>query len=182
MTTLIKLLICICFASSLQAQPTQISADEEISMSQANASAKDGTYRYYKNGENKGFTGILYTKYDNGNYLTRQEYKSGLGEGTWINYWPNGNLKEVGTYQKNKVEGPIKKYNQNGNLIAKGHYIDWRIRVGLWSYYDDDGNLVKTEDYGSEGDFRDVEDYYDRGEISTYRYNQLKDDFLNQKS
>ncbi len=149
MTTLIKLLFIICFASSVQAQQTSISAEEEISMSQANASAKDGTYRYYKNGEDKGFTGILYTKYDNGNYLTRQEYKDGLGEGTWINYWPNGNLKEVGTYQKNKVEGPIKKYNQNGNLIAKGHYKDWRIRVGLWTYYDDNGNLIKTEDYGT---------------------------------
>ena len=181
MTTLIKILLCIGFASSLQAQQTSISAEEEISMSQANASSKDGTYRYYKNGESKGFTGILYTKYNNGNYLTRQEYKDGLGEGTWINYWPNGNLKEVGAYQKNKVEGPITKYNQNGDMIAKGHYKDWRIRVRHWKYYDDDGNLIKTENYGSQGDFRDVEDFYQKGEISEYRYKQLKNKFLNSK-
>ncbi len=182
MTTLLKLLLLMCSSTLIYAQQTTVSADNEISMSNAVASSKDGTYKYYKKGEDQGFTGILYTRYDNGNYLTRQEYKDGIGEGTWINYWPNGNLKEIGTYRNNKVEGPIKKYDQNGNLIAEGEYKDWRIRVNLWKYYDQNGHLIKTVDYGHKGNFKDVEDFYQQGKISTFRYNQLKEKFDKSKS
>ena len=177
MTTLMKLLLLIYSSTLIYAQQTSVSADNEISMGNAVANSKGGTYKYYKKGEDKGFTGILYTLYENGNYLTRQEYKDGIGEGTWINYWPNGNLKKVGTYQSNKVEGPIKKYNQHGHLIAEGHYKDWRIRVKIWKYYNLNGQVIKTVDYGDKGNFKDVKDFYQQGKISTYRYNQLKEKF-----
>lgn len=43
---------------------------------------------YYKTGTNTPFTGILYGKYDNGNYQTMQEYVAGVGNGKWIDYNP----------------------------------------------------------------------------------------------
>jgi len=158
----------------VHAQQNEITASAELSMSQVNGSAKDGTYRYYKPGDTEPFTGVLYARYDNGNYKSRQEFVAGVGQGTWINYWENGNLKEAGTYNQNRVEGPIKKNYQSGVLKAEGTYREWRVRVGTWKYYDGEGKYLKTEDYGREGDYRDVLDYYKSGQISKERYEQIK--------
>lgn len=149
------------------------SNQEMVSMADTYQERKDGAYRYFKKGEEKPYDGVLFGKYANGNYLSVQEFKNGLGEGTWINYYENGNLKEVGTYQKNKVAGPIQKFYPSGKLQAKGTYREWRIRVGEWIYYDEKGNEIKRENYGKKGDFRDVEDYYKRGDISKSWYEQI---------
>ncbi len=150
-----------------QSEPTA------ISMSAAEGKYVDGTYRYFAKGADKPYTGVLYAKYPNGNYQSYQDFQDGIGQGTWINYYENGNYKEIGTYQQNKVKGPIKKYHPNGKLAAEGNYREWRIRVGEWKYYDQKGNLIKTENYGKIGDFRDVEGYYQRGEISKRWYEQI---------
>jgi antitoxin component YwqK of YwqJK toxin-antitoxin module len=102
---------------------------------------------YYKKGESKPFTGVLYGKYTNGNYLSIQEYKNGIGNGKWVNYYDDGTLKEVGTYIDNRVEGPIEMYHPNGQLKAKGTYKHWRKKVGLWIYYDTNGTLIKQANY-----------------------------------
>ncbi len=67
----------------------------------------------------------------------------------------------------------IKKYYPSGKLQAAGTYRSWRIRVSEWTYYDENGQVVKTEDYGQKGDFRDVEDFYQRGEISKAWYEEV---------
>lgn len=103
--------------------------------------------KYYKKGESKPFTGVLYGKYKNGKYLTLQEYKDGVGNGLWINYYENGNVKEIGTYRDNKVEGPVTKYYSNGNIKAKGTYKHWKKKIGTWDFYSKDGKLIKTETY-----------------------------------
>jgi len=159
--------------AQLFGQKSELSAKRELSMSEVTASSSSGTYRYYKKGESKPYTGILFARWENGHYKSRQEYEDGVGQGIWINYWPNGNLKEVGTYDHNKVEGPIKKYYETGNLKAEGNYKDWRIRVGEWRYYSESGELIKTENYGEQGDFRDVEEYFNSGQISKERYEEL---------
>ena len=146
---------------------------EMVSMADTYQKQKDGAFRYFKNGEEKPYDGVLFGKYENGNYLSIQEFKNGIGEGTWTNYYENGNLKEVGTYQKDKVAGPIQKFYPSGKLKAKGNYREWRIRVGEWIYYDEQGKIIKKENYGKKGDFRDVEDYYKRGEISKSWYEQI---------
>ena len=79
----------------------------------------------------------------------------------------------MGTYVDNRVEGPIKKYFPSGKLQAEGNYRSWRIRVSEWTYYDENGQVVKTEDYSQKGDFRDVEDFYRRGEISRAWYEEV---------
>jgi antitoxin component YwqK of YwqJK toxin-antitoxin module len=102
---------------------------------------------YYKSDETTPFTGVLYGKYSNGKYLSIQEYKNGIGNGAWVNYYPSGQLREVGTYRDNRVEGPYKEYYENGNLKAKGNFAHWKIKVGLWKFYDSDGKLIRTENF-----------------------------------
>jgi antitoxin component YwqK of YwqJK toxin-antitoxin module len=65
---------------------------------------------YYERGSDKPFTGILYGKYDNGNYMTMQEYVNGIGNGKWIDFDPYGNKVCEGTYKDNRVEGPVTFY------------------------------------------------------------------------
>ncbi|NER11318.1 MORN repeat variant [Muriicola jejuensis] len=102
---------------------------------------------YYKQKDTVPFTGVLYGKYPNGKYLSIQEYKNGIGNGTWVNYYENGNLKEIGTYRDNRVEGPIRQYHENGKLKAEGMYAHWRRKVGLWKFYDLQGKLLRTITY-----------------------------------
>ena len=62
---------------------------------------------YYKIGTTIPFTGILYGKYDNGNFMTKQEYINGIGNGKWTDYDPLWNKICEGTYKDNKVEGAV---------------------------------------------------------------------------
>ena len=137
----------------------------EVSMAEASGKRTDGIYRYYAK-EEEPFTGILFAKYTNGNYSSWQEYVYGVGQGKWINYYENGNPKEEGHYNQNLVEGSIKKYYENGVLKSEGNYKDWRVMVGKWKYFDEQGNLESTKDYGNKGSIEEVQDFYNRGEIS----------------
>ncbi len=145
---------------------------KELSMDSTKGVYVNGVYLYLdQNGE--PFSGILYARHPNGNMASRQNFSNGIGMGTWINYHENGMIKEKGTYDRNKVKGPIKKYNEEGQLIAEGTYDDWRVRVGQWIYYDHAGHIILTEDYGLKGDYRDVKEYYDTGQISENWYNDI---------
>jgi len=102
---------------------------------------------FYKTGSNTPFTGILYGKYDNGNYQTMQEYVDGVGNGKWIDYNPEGIIECEGTYKDNRVEGPVIFYYENGSVKSKGQYLHWKKPIGLWKYYDKKGNLVHSMTY-----------------------------------
>ena len=58
------------------------------------------------------------------------------------------------------------KVYENGNLKAEGNYKDWRVKIGKWEYYDQNGNFQSSIDYGDKGSIEEVQEYYDRGEIS----------------
>lgn len=175
LTVLIALIYCGHFAS---AQNRELSMSEtlqrrELAMAETTGKTQNGQYLYYAKGEKKPYTGILYGKYPNGQWLSRQEYVDGIGQGSWINYYDNGNLKEVGLYNQNRVEGAIKKYYSNGQLESEGTYREWRIRVGVWNYYNEKGVLVETVDHGDKGDYRDVKAMYTSDEISKRYYDYL---------
>lgn len=152
---------------------SQTVTKREVSMANSIGKSTNGIYRYYAKGEDKPFTGVLFAKYPNGNYESWQEYENGIGQGKWINYYENGNYKEIGYYNENRVEGPIKKYYENGTLKAEGNYKDWRIRVGTWKYYDKNGQLISTADYGTKGSIMEVQEYYNRGDISFNWYSKI---------
>ncbi len=102
---------------------------------------------YYKTGTKTPFTGILYGKYSNGNYQTKQEYVNGIGNGKWVDYSPEGIKECEGTYKDNRVEGPVRFFYENGNVKSEGQYLHWKNPIGIWKYYDKKGNLVHTMTY-----------------------------------
>jgi antitoxin component YwqK of YwqJK toxin-antitoxin module len=171
----IILVTLLAFPFLLVAQsPIDYSDQEMISMSATEARTYDGNWTYFPKGSSTPFTGILFATFENGNYQSVQEYVDGVGNGTWINYYEDGTIQEMGTYVNNRVEGPMKIYFPNGQLQAEGQYADWRVRVGIWNYYDEGGTLLSSEDYGTRGDLRDIESFYDRGDISYQFYNQIR--------
>ncbi|MEL6864468.1 MAG: hypothetical protein AAFP19_08620 [Bacteroidota bacterium] len=169
------LLICLPLWTFAQQElsMSEVEVKREISMSESYGRTSDGVYRYYAKGEKVPYTGVLTASYPNGNLESWQEYVDGIGQGKWINYYENGQIKEEGYYEQNRVEGPIKKYHANGQLKAEGTYKDWRIRIQVWKYYDETGQLTKTEDYGERGSIQEVQAYYDRGDISYSWYSRI---------
>lgn len=114
----ILLFLPLCLFGQREVSMQEVEGKRELSMGETKGMRSDGVYRYYAKGESQAFTGILYAKYENGNYLSRQEFVEGVGQGKWINYFENGNIKEIGHYNQNLVEGPIEKYYANGKLKA----------------------------------------------------------------
>ncbi|MEO1516413.1 MAG: hypothetical protein AAFV95_15420 [Bacteroidota bacterium] len=151
----------------------KVETRRELSMSQVNGRTSDGMYRYYEKGSSTPYTGVLTASYDNGQILAWQEYVDGIGQGKWINYYENGEYKEIGYFEQNRVEGPIQKFHSNGQLQAEGTYKDWRIKINVWKYYDEAGQLIATRDYGEKGSIEEVQEYYDRGDISYRWYKQI---------
>jgi len=167
------LVLPILLLSQDQLQMSEVEERQELSMSEVNGKSTNGIYRYYAINQTEPFTGVLYAKHPNGKTSSWQEYIDGVGQGKWINYYPNGNQKEIGYYEQNKVQGPIKKFHSNGKLQAKGQYKDWRIKINKWTYYDTNGEAIKTIDYGDKGSIEEVQAYYDRGEIPYSWYAQI---------
>lgn len=171
-------LLCSLLPFLLSAQQAKSMDDVEnrlsLSMGEVNGKSSEGVYRYYAKGSDKPFTGVLFSKYPNGEFNSWQEYVDGVGQGLWINYYENGQYKEIGHYEQNRVEGPIQKFHPNGKLKAVGVYKDWRIRIGIWRYFNESGRLISEEDYGQKGSLMEVDDYYERGDISGNWYRNIR--------
>ncbi len=102
---------------------------------------------YYKTGTDIPFTGVLFGKYDNGNYQTMQEYVDGVGNGKWTDFNPEGIKECEGTYKDNRVEGPVTFFYEDGSVKSMGQYLHWKRPIGKWKYYDKKGNLVHSMNF-----------------------------------
>lgn len=124
-------------------------AEEQKLVAMTNTYQKAYKYgsKYYEVGSNKPFTGVLYGKYDNGNYMNMQEYVDGVGNGKWIDFDPYGRKVCEGTYKDNRVEGPVTFFYEDGSIKSKGQYMHWKRPIGEWIYFDKEGNVVSTMTY-----------------------------------
>ena len=141
--TLLMLVATIAIASSQTIKKDQ----KRVAMSETYQKAYKLGSKYYEIGTDKPFTGILYGKYDNGNYMSIQEYVEGIGNGKWIDFDPLGNKVCEGTYKDNRVEGPVTFFYEDGNVKSKGQYLHWKRPIGEWTYYDKKGNVVSKITY-----------------------------------
>jgi antitoxin component YwqK of YwqJK toxin-antitoxin module len=131
--------ICCAQKDSISLPPVS----EMVSMNNANVKY-GGLYgqQYYANGSHIPFTGFLCARYDNGQFESVQQFKDGIGNGVWINYNPDGSKESQGTYVNNKTEGPATLFYEDGSIKATGNYVHLKNKVGLWTFYDREGNVV----------------------------------------
>lgn len=142
-----RLIFLLCFVnltSCAQNDTTPLPNESElVSMKNTTVqySSKYGQ-QYFENGKDTPFTGWLCARYDNGELESIQQFQDGVGNGIWINFDPDGRKESQGTYLNNKTIGPAILYYEDGSIKAKGDYIHWKTKIGWWTFYDRQGNVV----------------------------------------
>ena len=113
----------------------------------------------------ENFTGQVIKKYKNGQIKSIENFKNGKLNGEFKEFFENGNLSQIGTFKNGDMKN-IKVFYENGNLKFeqklkdrkgkyRGYYPNGILEVegevfqgdeiGLWKYYNKEGNLLKTE-------------------------------------
>lgn len=64
-------------------------------------------------------------------------------------YFPNGNIQVEANFADGLEEGPYIVYRTSGTPYYQGNCSKGK-RVGIWEFYDEEGNLVHTIDYSKD--------------------------------
>ena len=113
----------------------------------------------------ENFIGQVIKKYKDGQVKSIENFKNGKLNGEFKEFFENGSLFQVGTFKNGDMKN-IKVFYENGNLKFeqnlkdrkgkyRGYYPNGMLEVegevfqgdeiGLWKYYNEEGNLLKTE-------------------------------------
>ena len=113
----------------------------------------------------ENFTGQVIKKYKNGQVKSIENFKNGKLNGEFKEFFENGSFFQIGTFKNGDMEN-VKAFYENGNLKFKqnlkdrkgkyrGYYPNGMLEaegevfqgdeIGLWKYYNEEGNLLKTE-------------------------------------
>ena len=113
----------------------------------------------------ENFTGQVIKKYKNGQVKSIENFKNGKLNGKFKEFFENGSLFQIGTFKNGDMKN-IKVFYENENLKFeqnlknrkgkyRGYYPNGKLEVegevfqgdeiGLWKYYNEEGNLLKTE-------------------------------------
>jgi antitoxin component YwqK of YwqJK toxin-antitoxin module len=114
---------------------------------------KDSTWRYYSyytkviTGEETYLNGKLQGAskkyYENGALSEIIEWKTGIKDGKWIQYYDDGKKKLEAQYINDKLEGSFTVYKPYGGIDVKGNYKD-NLQDGYWTTYDDKGLAITS--------------------------------------
>ncbi|MGB0390828.1 MAG: toxin-antitoxin system YwqK family antitoxin [Salibacteraceae bacterium] len=130
------------------------------------SSGKKAAYGYYVHQKKEG----VWRFYDRTGLLASKEnFKDGVLEGEYIVYNLNGSISRETFYVKGVENGYRKTFSSEGELLTEGNILDGQmdgiqkiyrggkiniqgaykhaVRDGEWNYYDENGELYKTEIY-----------------------------------
>lgn len=89
--------------------------------------------------------GTYFKKNENGEILEKGNYNSDQKLSTWVYYDPETLVKETKTHLNNSLNGPyIKQLDEH--ILIDGTYAMGK-KNKAWKYYDDNGNLIREENY-----------------------------------
>lgn len=85
------------------------------------------------------------------NYTVRSTERlgGGLRQGKVYFYFPDGKIQVEASFVDGLQDGPYVVYHENGVPYYQGKYEHGK-RVGIWEFYDKEGNLVERKDYSNE--------------------------------
>lgn len=108
---------------------------------------------HYVDGKEEGEQRIFNS---NGTLRALKYYHNGLKEGTHISYDDEGNITEQVHYRNDQPHGKIERVALKYIYDAvQGEYAEGK-RVGLWTYKDENGEIVRTVQYDENGKGRFV--------------------------
>ncbi|MDC1024531.1 toxin-antitoxin system YwqK family antitoxin [Flavobacteriales bacterium] len=117
---------------------------------------------YFKNQLYSGF--ITMEKFNDGTPKKIMEYKNGIQEGGFKEYWLNGKIKIDSNIKNKKIHGKNKEYFQNGNLQLEGNFNNGKEN-GLWKGYYEDGQKKIEEEYKNGINHGVYKKYHRNGEL-----------------
>jgi antitoxin component YwqK of YwqJK toxin-antitoxin module len=62
-------------------------------------------------------------------------------------YYENGNIRLLANYDNGLVAGNFTEFHENGKISESGFYGNGLKKDGVWTYFDEQGKLTKTETY-----------------------------------
>ncbi len=97
----------------------------------------------YKNGKKDGVSKVFYPGKGLAEIIN---WKAGVREGLWIQYYTDGTLKMRIANRDGNKEGLMEVFSETGTLLISGKYVNGDPD-GIWLTYDAKGNLLKKEVY-----------------------------------
>jgi antitoxin component YwqK of YwqJK toxin-antitoxin module/CHAT domain-containing protein len=108
------------------------------------------------------------TYYENGNLLTKCDYKNGLKDGKWEWYNSQGVLEESGFYKNDKKIGDwMVLYDGAKSLMEKGSYDSSGKKTGYWEFYYENGNKKSEGEFKNGSNHGNWKFYHDNGVVKT---------------
>lgn len=114
----------------------------------------------FKNGERDGITEQFYS--DTGKIRVSVNYKNGILDGEYREYYENEKIKFVGNYKENLQDGEWKFYLEKGNLQSIVNYKAGELN-GLKEDYYENGNLWTRQEFKNNIQEGIYEVYYEDG-------------------
>ena len=114
-----------------------------------------GEYQeYYSNGqletegyfENSQRNGIWNEYYEDGTPRLKSVREFGKLTGPYIEYYPNGKPHISANYRYGLLDGNYSENYESG-LVKKAGIYRGDHKIGTWKYFDETGNLTKTEEF-----------------------------------
>lgn len=104
-------------------------------------------------------------KYENGQYQYLATFRNDIPVGTLTRYYENGKKSAELTYN---ADGTISctLYHENGKLATKGTYSSTHIRISNWTFYNEEGYKVLSENYKNGKLHGTRFTYFDNGKVS----------------
>jgi hypothetical protein len=90
--------------------------------------------------------GINVVKWPDGKIKMQGNYKDGKRTGEWQSFYESGKLNSDEFYTNGQNDGKVDVYYENGQKMYEGENHDGKLS-GIWHYWNDKGQLVKTVDY-----------------------------------
>lgn len=95
--------------------------------------------------DSPNYTGAYEKYYPNNTLRIKGIMKDGKREGSWKYYFDNGIMWSNGYFKNGVQHGPSTVYYPTGVIKMKGTYENGQS-VGEWSFWREDGSLIKTID------------------------------------
>ena len=99
-----------------------------------------------------------------GRQITIENYKNGILNGIFEEYYPNGQLMTKVLYKDGKEDGLFESYWNNGQVKVKEIYINGRIKDGIYEWFWKNSQLHIKRSYKN-GELEEYESYYKHGQL-----------------
>ncbi|MFT4600005.1 MAG: antitoxin component YwqK of YwqJK toxin-antitoxin module [Arenicella sp.] len=129
---LFVLILCSCAEEVTETEDLSNNLIEEVAIDTTPDPTAPGQFKEYfpngalkiegKNNAEGNRNGLWISYYDNGIKWSESYYDNGIRDGHSLTFFPNGGIRYIGEYKND-------------------------IKIGLWKFYDEAGELVKEEQF-----------------------------------